>query len=84
MKWGVVVFPGSNDDRDSLHAISDILGDDAVVLWHGEGDLKGVDTVLLPGGFSYGDYRSEEHTSELQSHSFISYAVFCLKKKKLL
>ncbi len=56
MKWGVVVFPGSNDDRDSLYALSDILGDDAVALWHGEGDLKGVDAVLLPGGFSYGDY----------------------------
>jgi len=55
VKWGVVVFPGSNDDRDSLYALSQI-DDNAVALWHGEGDLKGVDAVVLPGGFSYGDY----------------------------
>ncbi len=56
MKWGVVVFPGSNDERDTLYAIGDVLGDAVEPLWHGDGELKGVDAVVLPGGFSYGDY----------------------------
>jgi phosphoribosylformylglycinamidine synthase len=56
MKWGVVVFPGSNDDRDALYVLSRVLGDDACALWHKDTDLKGVDCVVLPGGFSYGDY----------------------------
>ena len=56
MRWGVVVFPGSNDDRDTAHAISNVLGDEVVALWHGDDDLKDVDCVVLPGGFSYGDY----------------------------
>src|SRR5262249_29421684 len=56
MRWGVVVFPGSLDDRDALRAAGRILGDEAVPLWHKERDLRGVDCVVLPGGFSYGDY----------------------------
>jgi phosphoribosylformylglycinamidine synthase len=56
MRWGVVTFPGSNDDHDALWAVGDVLGDDGVPLWHGDRDLKGVDCVVLPGGFSYGDY----------------------------
>lgn len=52
---GVVTFPGSLDDRDAARAI-EIAGADAVPLWHGEADLRGVDAVILPGGFSYGDY----------------------------
>jgi phosphoribosylformylglycinamidine synthase I len=52
---GVVTFPGSLDDRDALRAIR-LAGADAVSLWHGEPDLHGVDAVVLPGGFSYGDY----------------------------
>jgi phosphoribosylformylglycinamidine synthase len=56
MKWGVVVFPGSNDERDTLYAIGDVVGDPVEPLWHGDADLKGVDAVVLPGGFSYGDY----------------------------
>ncbi|MBI3783636.1 MAG: phosphoribosylformylglycinamidine synthase subunit PurQ [Deltaproteobacteria bacterium] len=56
MRWGVVTFPGSNDDHDALYALDHVLGQDAVSLWHKERDLKGVDCVLLPGGFSYGDY----------------------------
>ena len=56
MRWGVVTFPGSNDDHDALHAVRDVLGSDAVALWHADRDLKGVDCVILPGGFSYGDY----------------------------
>jgi phosphoribosylformylglycinamidine synthase len=56
MRWGVVTFPGSNDDHDALYAIDHVLGEDAVALWHKDRDLKGVDCVILPGGFSYGDY----------------------------
>jgi phosphoribosylformylglycinamidine synthase len=56
MRWGVVVFPGSNDDRDALRMAERSLGDAAVALWHKDTDLQGVDVVLLPGGFSYGDY----------------------------
>jgi phosphoribosylformylglycinamidine synthase subunit PurQ / glutaminase len=56
MRWGVVTFPGSNDDRDMLRVADRILGDDAVMLWHKDDHLHGVDCVVLPGGFSYGDY----------------------------
>jgi len=52
----VVTFPGSNDDRDARAAITRVLGDDAVRLWHKDRSLGGVDCVVLPGGFSYGDY----------------------------
>jgi phosphoribosylformylglycinamidine synthase len=52
---GVITFPGSLDDRDALRAV-DFMGGEAVPLWHGDTDLKGVDAVILPGGFSYGDY----------------------------
>ena len=56
MRWGVVVFPGSLDDRDTLRAARRVLGDEAVALWHKDRELGGVDCVVLPGGFSYGDY----------------------------
>jgi phosphoribosylformylglycinamidine synthase len=56
MRWGVVTFPGSLDDHDALYAIEHVLGGDAVSLWHKDRDLHGVDCVVLPGGFSYGDY----------------------------
>ena len=55
MKIGVVQFPGSNDDRDAVWALQQ-LGADAELLWHGDTDLRGADAVVLPGGFSYGDY----------------------------
>ena len=55
MKVGVVTFPGSLDDRDAARAVRE-CGGEAVPLWHGDADLKGVDAVILPGGFSYGDY----------------------------
>ncbi|GAA2126607.1 phosphoribosylformylglycinamidine synthase subunit PurQ [Nocardioides bigeumensis] len=55
MKVGVVTFPGSLDDVDAARAAR-LAGHDAVSLWHGDHDLKGVDAVVLPGGFSYGDY----------------------------
>ena len=56
MKFGVVTFPGSNCDYDAFHAVTDELGQKAVYLWHKDHDLQGVDVVILPGGFSYGDY----------------------------
>jgi phosphoribosylformylglycinamidine synthase len=56
VRWGVVVFPGSNDDRDNLRVTEKVLGDEAVALWHKDRDLRHCDAVVLPGGFSYGDY----------------------------
>lgn len=56
MKWGVVTFPGSNDDRDASYCLETVLGQQTVALWHKERDLHGVDAIVLPGGFSYGDY----------------------------
>ena len=56
MKFGVVVFPGSNCDHDAYHAAKHVLGQDADFIWHKETDVKGADAVILPGGFSHGDY----------------------------
>lgn len=56
MKFGVARFPGSNCDQDAFHAIKDVLGEPVEYLWHGDADLKGSDVVIIPGGFSYGDY----------------------------
>ena len=55
MRIGVITFPGSLDDHDARRAVR-LGGAEAVSLWHGEHDLKGVDAIVLPGGFSYGDY----------------------------
>jgi phosphoribosylformylglycinamidine synthase len=55
VRIGVVTFPGSLDDSDALRAVT-AAGADAVPLWHADRDLRGVDAVILPGGFSYGDY----------------------------
>lgn len=55
MRIGVVTFPGTLDDHDARRAVVH-AGGEAVALWHGDADLKGVDAVILPGGFSYGDY----------------------------
>ena len=52
---GIVTFPGACDDRDAAHAV-ELMGGEPVVLWHADDDLKGVDAVLIPGGFSYGDH----------------------------
>ena len=56
VKFGVVVFPGSNCDHDAYHVCKHVMGQDAEFLWHKEADLKGSDVIILPGGFSYGDY----------------------------
>jgi phosphoribosylformylglycinamidine synthase len=56
VKFGIVTFPGSNCDYDAYHAVVDALGEEGVYLWHKSHDLEGSDVVILPGGFSYGDY----------------------------
>jgi phosphoribosylformylglycinamidine synthase len=56
MKFGVVTFPGSNCDQDMIYVLSDLLGQQVEQLWHKDTDLKNVDMVIIPGGFSYGDY----------------------------
>ncbi|MBS1882299.1 MAG: phosphoribosylformylglycinamidine synthase subunit PurQ [Actinobacteria bacterium] len=55
MIWGVLQFPGSCDERDALHAC-EVVGGEARLVWHEERDLGGVDAIVIPGGFSYGDY----------------------------
>ena len=56
MKFAVIVFPGSNSDRDAWHAASQVLGQQAELVWHKDTDLAGADAVILPGGFAHGDY----------------------------
>lgn len=56
MNFGVVVFPGSNCDHDCVHVLRDVLGQSVREVWHKETSLDGLDAVILPGGFSYGDY----------------------------
>jgi phosphoribosylformylglycinamidine synthase len=56
MKFAVIVFPGSNCDHDAYHAAKHVLGQDAEFVWHKDVDLHGADVVVLPGGFSHGDY----------------------------
>ncbi len=56
MSVGVVVFPGSNCDHDAYHVVKHVLGREARFVWHKQADLAGLDAVVLPGGFSYGDY----------------------------
>ncbi|WP_373047649.1 phosphoribosylformylglycinamidine synthase subunit PurQ [Vulgatibacter sp.] len=56
MRFGIVVFPGSNCDHDAYHAVKHVMGADARFIWHKDRDLSGLDCVVLPGGFSYGDY----------------------------
>jgi len=56
MKFGVVTFPGSNCDHDMIYVLETIMGQEVVNLWHKDHDLQGADFIVLPGGFSYGDY----------------------------
>jgi phosphoribosylformylglycinamidine synthase subunit PurQ / glutaminase len=56
LKFGVITFPGSNCDQDMIDVLRDIMGQDVEHLWHKDRDLKGCDVIVLPGGFSYGDY----------------------------
>jgi len=56
MKFGIVVFPGSNCDHDCYHVVKNVLGQEAEYIWHKETQINGFDCLILPGGFSYGDY----------------------------
>ena len=56
MKFAVIVFPGSNCDHDAHYALTEVLGQQVNLVWHKDQDLGGADVVVLPGGFSYGDY----------------------------
>jgi phosphoribosylformylglycinamidine synthase I len=56
MRFGVIVFPGTWSDRDCHHALGEVLGQEVNYIWHKDTDLSGYDCVILPGGFSYGDY----------------------------
>ncbi len=56
MKVGVVVFPGSNCDHDTYHVVKHVCGQEVLFLWHKDSDVSGLDAVILPGGFAYGDY----------------------------
>lgn len=56
MNIGIIVFPGSNCDRDCAHVLTEVMGQAAHFIWHQDTSLKGMDAIILPGGFSYGDY----------------------------
>lgn len=56
MKTAVIVFPGSNCDRDAKVAVENVMGGDVVMQWHGDAEMPSVDFIIVPGGFSYGDY----------------------------
>src|SRR6059036_1308845 len=56
MRWGVITFPGSNDDAQAAYVVEHLLGESVTRVWHKGTALDGVDCVVLPGGFSYGDY----------------------------
>ena len=56
MRWAVIQFPGSNCDQDAVHALRNVFGQEVELLWHKETSLRGADAVVVPGGFSYGDY----------------------------
>jgi phosphoribosylformylglycinamidine synthase len=72
MKLGVVVFPGSNCDHDCFHSLSEVLGQPTEWVWHQSTDIGRFDAVVLPGGFSYGDYL---RTGAIASHSPVMAAV---------
>lgn len=72
MKFGVVVFPGSNCDHDAFHVLSNVLGQPTEWVWHQSKDISHLDAVILPGGFSYGDYL---RTGAIASHSPVMGAV---------
>jgi phosphoribosylformylglycinamidine synthase I len=56
MRWAVLQFPGSNCDQDAVHVLKNVLGQEVELLWHKNSSLNGADAVVVPGGFSYGDY----------------------------
>ena len=77
MKFGIVIFPGSNCDQDCAYVLKDVLRQPAVPLWHQETSLRGCDAIVLPGGFSYGDYL---RTGAIARFSPIMRAVSCFAR----
>ena len=85
MKFGIVTFPGSNCDYDAFRAVVDTLGESATYIWHKDRDLLGADVVILPGGFSYGDYlrpgaiaRFSPIMTEVMAHAKRGGTVMCI------
>jgi phosphoribosylformylglycinamidine synthase len=85
MKFGIVTFPGSNCDYDTMRGVVDTLGEDGVYIWHKDRDLQGADVVVLPGGFSYGDYlrpgaiaRFSPIMNEVMEHARRGAPVLCI------
>lgn len=78
MKFGIVVFPGSNCDHDVYHVVRHVLGQEAKFIWHKDRDLDGVDAVVLPGGYAYGDYL---RPGALARHSPVLEEVVAFAKK---
>lgn len=78
MKFGIVVFPGSNCDHDCYHVVKHVFNKDAGYIWHKDTSLKGYDCVILPGGFSYGDYL---RTGAIASSSPVMNEVVSFAKK---
>ena len=85
MKFGIVTFPGSNCDYDTMRGVVDVMGEEGLYLWHKDRDLKSVDVVVLPGGFSYGDYlrpgaiaRFSPIMSEVIAHARRGAPVLCI------
>jgi len=72
MRFGIIVFPGSNCDRDCLYVVEKVVGEEVIPIWHKEEKLPDVDLLILPGGFSYGDYL---RTGAIAAHSPIMKAV---------
>ena len=72
VKFGVVIFPGSNCDHDAFHVLRDVLGQPSEWIWHQSAEIGHLDAVILPGGFSYGDYL---RTGAIASHSPVMSAV---------
>src|SRR5256885_12882564 len=97
MKFGVIVFPGSNCDHDAYNVVAEVAKQPCSMIWHESEDLEKSDAIIVPGGFAYGDYlrtgaiaafapamkavRSEEHTSELQSPCNLVCRLLLEKKK---
>src|ERR687898_2450291 len=77
MKFGVIVFPGSNCDHDAYHVISKHVGQPVDFVWHRETDLSDYDAVIIPGGFSYGDYL---RAGALAAHSPVMREVVALAR----
>jgi len=85
MKFGIVTFPGSNCDYDAFRAVVDMLTESATYIWHKDRDLQGADVVILPGGFSYGDYlrpgaiaRFSPIMTEVMAHANRGGPVMCI------